>query len=132
MYAYPLTSGGNQLILSPTAVGDFTAINQDIVFSGPVSLTISTNSDSLTEGDEQFTLILTNNMTGAVTTATVTIIDIIQGPVFGFENPQLFVFDEDDGRVEICVVLESGTVSQPTVVTVTSDQLGGTATGKLQ
>ena len=73
MYAYPLTSGGNQLILSPTAVGDFTAINQDIVFSGPVFLTISTNSDSLTEGDEQFTLILTNTMTGDMATATVTI-----------------------------------------------------------
>ena len=74
MYAYPLTNGGSQLILCPTAVGDFTAINQDIVFSGPVFLTISTNSDSLTEGDEQFTLILTNTMTGdIIATATVTI-----------------------------------------------------------
>ena len=77
MYAFPLTNRGNQLIISPIAVGavpDFTAIDQDIVFSGPVLLTISTNSDSLNEGDEQFTLILTNTMNGVVrATATVTI-----------------------------------------------------------
>ena len=51
--------------------------------------------------------------------------------MFGFENPQLFNFPESAGTVEVCVILVSGTVSQNTVVTVTSGQPGDTATGDL-
>ena len=80
-----------------------------------------------------FTLMLTDTVTGALlSTATVTIRDIVDPPMFGFENPQLFTFPESAGTVEVCVILVSGTVSQNTVVTVTSGQPGDTATGKLQ
>ena len=75
-----------------------------------------------------FTLMLTDTVTGALlSTATVTIREIM----FDFENPQLLNFPESAGTVPVCVLL-SGTVSQNTVVTVTSGQPGDTATGKLQ
>ena len=119
----------------PTAIGaspDFDAINQNILFSTTVSVTINTNSDLLIEGNEQFTLTLSN--TGRVlSTATVTIIDRPPGaPVFGFENPGALSFPESAGTIPVCVVVVSGTVSQNTAVTVTSAQAGDTAQGDQQ
>ena len=108
---------------------DYTAVNRNIAFTGPVSVTISANEDSLNEGNEQFTLILSDTSTGAVRdTATVTIQNV-PGPVFGFENPQSLRFDENAGTVEACVFLVSGTISENTPVTVQSGRTGDTATG---
>ena len=55
----------------------------------------------------------------------------IDPPVFGFENPDALVFPENAGTVQVCVVVVSGTVSQTTAVTVSSGQLGDSATGTL-
>ena len=50
--------------------------------------------------------------------------------MFGFENAQGLVFDENAGDEEVCVILVSGIISQNTVVEIRSGQPGDTATGR--
>ena len=49
--------------------------------------------------------------------------------MFGFENAQGLVFIEAAGDVQVCVIVESGTVSENTLVIVRSGQSGDSAQG---
>ena len=91
---------------------------------------ITALSDTLSEPNEQFILILSDTATGdTLSTATVIIenVDIL----FEFDDQPL-VFDESAGGVEVCVVLVSGTFSQSIELVIGSGQFGDTATGTLQ
>ena len=74
--------------MSFTAGADYVPINEDLTISAAQptqSVTVSANTDNMVEGNQQFSLILTDRVTGStLTTATVVIRDSgIDGTSFG-------------------------------------------------
>ncbi len=110
-----------------------------LITSGSTSsvITVMTNDDELREGDERFTLSLTEVLPSiegrisisTVSTASVTIpandedVSIVE---IGFD-PTVYSVDEDAGNVELTVVVSSGEIEAGVSVAVTVMTVDGTA-----